>query len=72
LDSFLNPLRSWECVRKTLPNNLNCPIDDVAKHSTKRATLIKNQKQPMGMPPTRPLLPKEKEVYELNINEDFS
>ncbi len=57
---------------KTLPNNLKCPIDDVAKHSTERATLIKNQKQPMGMPPTRLVLPKKKEVYELNIDEDFS
>jgi hypothetical protein len=48
---------------KTLPNHLKCPIDDVAEHSTKRATPIKNKKQPMGMPPIRPVLPKKKKVY---------
>jgi len=32
----------------------------------------KNQKQPMGMPPARPIPLKEKETYELNNNEDFS
>jgi hypothetical protein len=57
---------------KTLPNHTKCPIDDVAKHSTKRATYIKNHKQPIGMPPTRHVLPKEKEVYELSSDEDFS
>jgi hypothetical protein len=48
---------------KTLLNHLKCPIDDVAEHATKRATPINNQKQPMGMPPIRPVLLKEKEVY---------
>ncbi len=56
---------------KTLPNRLKCPIDDVVEHSTKRAAPIKNHKQPMGMPLTRPALP-NKEVYELNNNEFFS
>ncbi len=26
----------------------------------------------MGMPPTRPIPPKEKEIYELSNDEDFS
>jgi len=38
---------------KTLPNCLKHPIEDVVKHSTKRATPTKNYKQPMGMPPCK-------------------
>jgi hypothetical protein len=57
---------------KTLPNHLKCPNENVIKHSAKRITPPKNQKQPMGMPPTRPIPPKEKEIYELSNDEDFS
>jgi hypothetical protein len=65
-------IRLGEKHGKTLPNHLKCPNEDAVKHSPKRTTPPNNQKQPMGMPLTRPILPKEKEIYELSSNEDFS
>ncbi len=41
------------------------------KINHKRAAPPKLQKQPYGMPPPRPIYPKEREIYELNNNEDF-
>jgi hypothetical protein len=33
---------------------------------------LKNPKKPMGIPLARPIPPKEKEIYELNSDGDFS
>ncbi len=44
----------------------------MAKQTTKRVAPPKLQKQPYGMPPPRPIHPKEREVYELNSDKDFS
>jgi hypothetical protein len=44
----------------------------VAKQTTKKVTPPKLQKQPSGMMPPRPIHSKEREVYELNNDEDFS
>ncbi len=57
---------------KILPNCLKHPNEDVKEHSSQRTTPPKNQKQPMEMPPIRFIIPKEKEIYELNNDEDFS
>jgi hypothetical protein len=55
---------------------LKCPNENAVEHSPKRTTPPKNHKQPMGMPLARPLarpiFPKEKEIYQLNNDEDFS
>jgi len=42
------------------------------KQTKKRATPPKLQKQPYGMPPPRPIHPKERAVYELSNDEIFS
>jgi hypothetical protein len=51
---------------------LKSPNENVAKHSPKRTTPPKTQKQPMGMPFARSVLFEEKEIYELSSNEYFS
>ncbi len=66
----LNKLR--EKFGKTLPNRSKQTIDDVVEQTTKRVTPPKLQKQPSGMLPPRPIHSKEREVYELNNDEDFS
>jgi hypothetical protein len=43
----------------------------VAEQTTKKVAPPKLQKQPYGRPPPRSIHPKEREVYELNSNEDF-
>jgi hypothetical protein len=51
---------------------LKCPNENAVEHSPERTTPPKNHKQPMGMPLARPIFPKEKEIYQLNNDEDFS
>jgi hypothetical protein len=65
-------IRLGEKHGKTLPNCLKRPNEDAKEYSPKRTTPPKNQKQPMEMPPVRLGLPKEKEIYELSNDEEFS
>jgi hypothetical protein len=43
----------------------------MAKQTTKRVAPPKLQKQSFGMLPPRPIHPKERELYELNNDENF-
>jgi hypothetical protein len=51
---------------------LKHPNEDAKEQSPKRTTRPKNHKQLMGMPPIKPILAKEKEIYEFKCDEDFS
>lgn len=64
--------RLGEKYGKTLPNRFKRPSKQEPVYPTKRATPTKQHREATSMPPRRPKPPKEKEVYDLSSNEDFS